>query len=195
MQLKYVTEFVSNDDKVTDKVISNVAHQVSKDWKKLGVSLGIHMEDLDIIEANGATHDVVDRCTNMLKLWRKNGKKTWDKPTLQSLKAALEKPEVGRYDIFQRLHSRDQIKGATLLTVAHKLGSSWKILGRILNIPAEDIDIINSDELNVVDKGTRLLQKWRQGENPSMEELIKALRDPLLKRKKLANNLENSCSV
>ena len=44
--------------------------------------------------------------------------------------------------------SRDDV-----LLIAHELGSSWKMVGRVLNVPDAVINKIQSDEFEVVEKG------------------------------------------
>lgn len=182
----------SLDDEVKDEGILWLAHHVNKDWSNLGICLGIKMEELDIIK--GTKHNVVDNCSSMLHLWQEKQSQSGNKAIWHTLQAALELPVVGRLDIFRYLHMEEEIiSDLTLLELAYKVGRSWKCFGKCLDIPAQVIEIIDSDEQDVIEKGKSLLQKWRQGANPSVEKLVNALR--VMKRDDLAKDFETSCRV
>ncbi|KAK2546776.1 hypothetical protein P5673_033579, partial [Acropora cervicornis] len=71
-----------------------------------------------------------------------------------------------------------------VLGIAHELSSSWKIVGRVLNVPDAVIDQIQADESTVSEKCYSVLRYW-QGRYPSdatYHRLARALQHPAVDR-------------
>jgi len=80
--------------------------------------------------------------------------------------------------------SRDDI-----LLIAHELGSSWKMVGRVLDVPDAVIDQIMEDESLVYDRCYGVLRRWKEmkGSDATYKRLARALRDPLVGKSHLAD--------
>ncbi|XP_015775395.1 PREDICTED: uncharacterized protein LOC107353578 isoform X3 [Acropora digitifera] len=71
-----------------------------------------------------------------------------------------------------------------VLGIAHELSSSWKIVGRVLNVPDAVIDQIQANESTVSEKCYSVLRYW-QGRYPSdatYHRLARALQHPTVDR-------------
>lgn len=81
-----------------------------------------------------------------------------------------------------------------LLNLAHEIGKKWRCLGRALDIPENDLEMINEDEKKLFDKSYNMLMMWKQwlGVNATYRRLDTALEHTIVKRKDLA---EKFCYV
>ncbi|XP_015747880.1 PREDICTED: uncharacterized protein LOC107327650 isoform X2 [Acropora digitifera] len=80
--------------------------------------------------------------------------------------------------------SRDDI-----LLIAHELGSSWKVVGRLLNASDAVIDQIEADESKIFDRCYSVLTRWKEmcGSDATYQQLARALQDPLVEKSHLAD--------
>ncbi|CAH3020065.1 unnamed protein product [Porites evermanni] len=75
-----------------------------------------------------------------------------------------------------------------LLLIASGLGSSWKMLGRILCLPEPVLEQMEEDERHLHEKSYAVLKKWIQTAGPaaSYKCLAQALQHPIVRRSELA---------
>ncbi|XP_015748516.1 PREDICTED: uncharacterized protein LOC107328290 [Acropora digitifera] len=76
-----------------------------------------------------------------------------------------------------------------VLLLAHELGSSWKMVGRALNVPDAEIDCIEANETEVKERCYCVLRRWREmyPSNAKYRRLASALRHPAVGRADLAD--------
>lgn len=75
-----------------------------------------------------------------------------------------------------------------LLSLAHEIGKKWRCLGRALDIPENELEMINEDEKKLFDKSYNTLLLWKQwhGINATYRRLDMALEHMIVRRKDLA---------
>ncbi|XP_044176227.1 uncharacterized protein LOC114959826 isoform X2 [Acropora millepora] len=80
--------------------------------------------------------------------------------------------------------SRDDV-----LLIAHELGSSWKMVGRLLNVSDAVIDQIEADESKTFERCYSVLTRWKEmcGSDATYQQLARALQDPLVEKSHLAD--------
>ncbi|XP_074621197.1 uncharacterized protein LOC141879796 isoform X2 [Acropora palmata] len=71
-----------------------------------------------------------------------------------------------------------------VLGIAHELSSSWKMFGRVLNVPDAVIDQIEADESKVSEKCYCVIRRWqeRYSADATYHRLARALQDPSVDR-------------
>ncbi|XP_074621215.1 uncharacterized protein LOC141879799 isoform X2 [Acropora palmata] len=97
-----------------------------------------------------------------------------------------EKPGTLRY---QSLDESVSFKPGALsqddvLGIAHELGSSWKMVGRVLNVPDAVIDQIEANKSEVSEKCYSILRRWQEmyPSDATYHRLARALQDPTVER-------------
>ncbi|XP_015768799.1 PREDICTED: uncharacterized protein LOC107347432 isoform X3 [Acropora digitifera] len=76
---------------------------------------------------------------------------------------------LSQYDVFE---------------IAHELGASWKMFGRLLNVPNAVIDQIEANKSNVSDKCYSILRRWQEmyPSDATYQRLARALQHPTIDR-------------
>ncbi|XP_044169022.1 uncharacterized protein LOC114974232 [Acropora millepora] len=71
-----------------------------------------------------------------------------------------------------------------VLGIAHELGSSWKMVGRVLNVPDAVIDQIEANKSEVSDKCYSILRRWQEmyPSDATYHRLARALQHPTVDR-------------
>ncbi|XP_068719825.1 uncharacterized protein [Montipora capricornis] len=75
-----------------------------------------------------------------------------------------------------------------VLLIANELGSSWKMVGRALNVPDGVLEQIGEDEPKLFEKCYSVLRTWKEtfASDATYQCLARALQHPLVKRVNLA---------
>ncbi|XP_068718549.1 uncharacterized protein [Montipora capricornis] len=75
-----------------------------------------------------------------------------------------------------------------VLLIANELGSSWKMVGRALNVPDGVLEQIEEDEPKLFEKCYSVLRTWKEtfSSDATYQCLARALQHPLVKRPNLA---------
>ncbi|XP_068718194.1 uncharacterized protein [Montipora capricornis] len=75
-----------------------------------------------------------------------------------------------------------------VLLIANELGSSWKMVGRALNVPDGVLEQIEEDEPKLFEKCYSVLRTWKEtfASDATYQCLARALQHPLVKRPNLA---------
>ncbi|XP_074630317.1 uncharacterized protein LOC141889063 isoform X2 [Acropora palmata] len=133
-----------------------------------GIATQVNLDDRGL--------DIVLACMNECKGQRN----TFDKEMAQFFGSQLFAQGLDESVSFKPgALSQDDVLG-----IAHELSSSWKIVGRVLNVPDAVIDQIQADESTVSEKCYSVLRYW-QGRYPSdatYHRLARALQHPAVDR-------------
>jgi len=108
-------------------------------------------------------------------------------PTSQSEEPQMHNSEAVGVDE-SSLFKPGTLSQDDVLLIAHELGSSWKMVGRVLKVPDSVIDVIEEEACEVSEKCYSLLRRWREmcASDATYECLARALQHPTVDRSNLA---------
>ncbi|XP_028396365.1 uncharacterized protein LOC114520316 isoform X3 [Dendronephthya gigantea] len=185
-------ELHSVDDEVRECHIPWLAHHLNRDVEKCAMLLMVDSNEIERIKQQ--YEDVEKRKIEILLSWRKQALNSEYKPKWNDIIEVIKSEDVRRFDVIRALLGKEEISDKVLLWIARRSARFFELFVQYLGVKDYEVEMAhhNSDGCEEM-KRMSVMKRWREiSEEPTVEDLIKALESDIVQQKQLAQEMKKA---